>query len=999
MPSSRVTELERLIPGETKEARQLRAQISHAIDDAVRARLSGYGPDANGVAAGPDGDELRAIKNGLATDVDVTARLHRLNARLLASSELAPSLMEVLDATIAVQHADFGTLHLYRATPPGLQLICQRDVPEILLNHIQTIDESSDGLIARALTARSRVVVTDVSRDTNFEAIRPFAAAAGYRAVNATPILNRAGETLGVLTTFFRGPHVPGEHELRITDLYVSPAAEFISLKLAEQALRSSEARLASIFAQAPVGLCELSLEGRFERVNDQLCQLLGRTREDLLKLGVSDVTHPDHLDTSLAAVARLIVTGHPQTLDKRYVRPDRTWVWASSILTRLDDSQGRPQAILVVTIDLTARRQAERRVRESEERLRLAIEAANVFTWEFDVNTRTMKFSRNVAQVVGIPASSVTENDAILLIHPDDRERVLEEFGRAVQSDTVFDREFRVINPSSSQTLWVRTRGQLVWAGDGSPPRMAGVMHNVTDQKTKELNMALLAEVQADLIAASEPNIVLPTIADKIAGHFRVPQLFFTAIDSAAATATVLCEHAVNHADPRATSSIAETISAGILHELIASRTASPQPGDADPLELALDRHIPSGVASHAYAPHISGGRWRFVIVAASLAPREWRRDEIELLGELAARVWARLERARADAELRISEEKFRQVSDSGILSIAFFDRRGVLTDANDAFLRMVEYSREDLRSGRLQWADLTPSDWTPRMQQAMEDFEGMGRIAPYEQEYFKSDRSRFWALFGGARLDEHGHGVAFLLDVTDRRRAEEALRDSEARLRRAIEIPTVGIVFFNLAGFVTDANDAFLQMTGYTSDDVAERRVRWDLMTPPEWRPRSRRAEEEFKSLGQTTPYEKQYIRKNGTRWWALFAATRLSENEGVEYVIDITERKATEEQLRRYKEDLELRVQERTIELDSINGALREEITERQRAESARQEAFAPAGGRRRRGASADFPRAARRSRPASRRADARPEVTRPAGQCGHDLRHRESVAGHH
>ena len=61
--------------------------------------------------------------------------------------------------------------------------------------------------------------------------------------------------------------------------------------------------------------------------------------------------------------------------------------------------------------------------------------------------------------------------------------------------------------------------------------------------------------------------------------------------------------------------------------------------------------------------------------------------------------------------------------------------------------------------------------------------------------------------------------------------------LRESEARLRRAIEIETVGVIFFTLDGRITETNDAFLKMSGYTRDDVEEGRVRWDKMTPPEW------------------------------------------------------------------------------------------------------------------------------------------------------------------
>ncbi|HEX2244219.1 MAG TPA: PAS domain S-box protein, partial [Gammaproteobacteria bacterium] len=140
---------------------------------------------------------------------------------------------------------------------------------------------------------------------------------------------------------------------------------------------------------------------------------------------------------------------------------------------------------------------------------------------------------------------------------------------------------------------------------------------------------------------------------------------------------------------------------------------------------------------------------------------------------------------------------------------------------------------------------------------------------------------------------------------DLTERRQAEEALRASEERFRSALEIDTVGVVFFNLEGRITDANDAFLRMSGYSRSDLELGLVRWDRMTPPEWMPQSLRAVEEFKMMGRTIPYEKEYIRKDGSRWWALFAATRIEADEGVEFIIDISKTKLGEGKLRESEE----------------------------------------------------------------------------------------------
>ncbi|MDQ3751054.1 MAG: PAS domain S-box protein, partial [Acidobacteriota bacterium] len=144
---------------------------------------------------------------------------------------------------------------------------------------------------------------------------------------------------------------------------------------------------------------------------------------------------------------------------------------------------------------------------------------------------------------------------------------------------------------------------------------------------------------------------------------------------------------------------------------------------------------------------------------------------------------------------------------------------------------------------------------------------------------------------------------------DITERKQAQEKLRESEERFRRAIAIETVGVIFFKTDGQITDSNDAFLRMSGYDREDCKRGLLRWDKMTPPEFMPQTLKAVDEFLTLGRTVPYEKQYIRKDGSRWWALFAATRINAEEGVEFIIDITERKQMEERLRESEERLRL------------------------------------------------------------------------------------------
>jgi PAS domain S-box-containing protein len=132
----------------------------------------------------------------------------------------------------------------------------------------------------------------------------------------------------------------------------------------AEQALRTSKDHLAAIFARAAVGLSEIGLDGRFLQVNDELCRILARSRDELLASSIPSVTHPHDLPASIAALATTIETGGPVSLDKRYLRPDGATVWANSSLTLLRDHRGAPRALLAVTVDLSQRRQQEEELR-----------------------------------------------------------------------------------------------------------------------------------------------------------------------------------------------------------------------------------------------------------------------------------------------------------------------------------------------------------------------------------------------------------------------------------------------------------------------------------------------------------------------------------------------------------------------------------------------------------------------------------------------------------
>src|SRR5258706_12764045 len=127
-------------------------------------------------------------------------------------------------------------------------------------------------------------------------------------------------------------------------------------------------------------------------------------------------------------------------------------------------------------------------------------------------------------------------------------------------------------------------------------------------------------------------------------------------------------------------------------------------------------------------------------------------------------------------------------------------------------------------------------------------------------------------------------------------RKRAEEALREREARIRRLVESNIIGVFFWDLTGGISDANDAFLQSVGYSRQDLLSGNVSWASMTPPEDRAADAHAIEELAQSGTCQPFEKEFIRKDGERVAVLIAGATFegSSEQGVSFVLDLTERK---------------------------------------------------------------------------------------------------------
>jgi PAS domain S-box-containing protein len=270
--------------------------------------------------------------------------------------------------------------------------------------------------------------------------------------------------------------------------------------------------------------------------------------------------------------------------------------------------------------------------------------------------------------------------------------------------------------------------------------------------------------------------------------------------------------------------------------------------------------------------------------------------------------------EREKAEAEVRELAKglgaKVRRLVDANIMGIFIWNLEGKIVEASDAFLNMVQYGREDLVSGRMRWTDLTPTEWRDRDARALAELTKVGTAQPYEKEFFRKNGGRIPVLAGGALFEESGHeGVAFVLDLSEQKRAEEASRRSEAYLAEAQRLSHTGSWYWNVGTGEVVWSQEFFAILGLDSEKTkASYPLYLECIHPED---RSRVEETRRAALRDKRDFEAEYrlLLPGGlTKYLHGRGHFQESHSGDVEYigaVIDITERKK-EESERRYSEE---------------------------------------------------------------------------------------------
>ncbi|QXE92004.1 PAS domain-containing sensor histidine kinase [Geomonas subterranea] len=449
--------------------------------------------------------------------------------------------------------------------------------------------------------------------------------------------------------------------------------------------------------------------------------------------------------------------------------RGDGTRGFINVNATPLRDISGAIISGLITFNDITESRGAARALRESEERLKLALDAAEMGSCDMDVASGNGVWSRRHYLVLGYPAPQEQNGPATISmwlerIHTADRDLVLAELDRARKQRDLFCSEHRIVRADDQELVWVNVLGRF-WCDDASC-RFIGVIFDVTGRKAIEEELRRSVQRFRNL-ADSMPQIVWTANPDGRLDYLNAHFENYTGVERGILAQIM--------GDP-------DLLISDCIHPEDRQRTA-----------LAWRHSIDTG-ETYQIEQRITcrddGYRWH---LSRALPQRDEEGRVVKWYGTATDINDLR----ETQEKLRASETRFRWLYESSLVAIFFWNRDGFITDANDAYCELVGYSVEECRGGTLTLAEVTPPEEYAKDRAAMDETITRGISRTYEKVFIKQDtKERVAALTAIARMAESAaEGIGFAVDLTDLKRTEQALKQSETRLKLAIEATGLGI------------------------------------------------------------------------------------------------------------------------------------------------------------------------------------------------------------
>jgi len=622
------------------------------------------------------------------------------------------------------------------------------------------------------------------------------------------------------------------------------------------------EAQLQATLNIIPAYTWYAAPSGALTFVNERCADYLGLPKDHPLRFGIDTgaawdshipLLHPDDQEESRRVWSTCLSTGNAAEISFRARSAEGGYRWFLSRAEPLRAKDGTLLYWIGVNLEIEERKRAEFYLAEGER-------LAHIGSWVFDPAGFFDYWSRELFQIYGLdPAKGAPSlQEYLARVHPQDREFMASLITQMVAEASGCDVTKRIVRPDG-EGRHVRCVGTPV-VENGTLQRIVGTAMDVTEHEllTQEIRRreAYLAEAQRLSHTGSfgwKPESGEIVWSDETYRIFEYDSTLKPTLDS-------------------------------VMQRI--------HPQDRGLAQQVIDRASQTGTDfEHESRVLLADGRVKHVhAIAHAVQNASGDREFIGAVTDI--------------TERKATEDKIRRLVETDILGIFIANVEGEITEANQAFLQMLQYGRQDLVSRRLRWRDLTPAELHERDERGLAEALANGVFQPYEKEFLRKDGSRLPVLIGGALFQGANEGVVFVLDLSEQKRAAEKIREQEMEFRQMLDFTPQPIGVLGTDGSPLYANRASLDYIGMSLDEWRQRSVIGDEVHPDDME-RLIAEMNRASSTGSAFELEVRVRKGDGSFRWFLSRFNPLHDDKGRVkrwYIAstDIEDRKRAEEKL---------------------------------------------------------------------------------------------------
>jgi PAS domain S-box-containing protein len=681
--------------------------------------------------------------------------------------------------------------------------------------------------------------------------------------------------------------------------------------KEAEEKLRQSESRYRLAVKATNDVIWESNLQTKQLYWSENAQIVFGYTPQevDSYETWWDDRVHPDDRERVLSKINDLIEGAGSLWMDEyRFQLKNGSYAYIGDRGYIERDHTGTPLRMIGAMTDITERKQAEDKLRESENRLFMALSGAQMSVWEWDLKTNQIFWSPEFFKITGVNENQFngTFESFTDLIHNDDMERVRNAAEKAMKKQTLFAEEFRIICPDG-EVRWLSNLGQAEYDSTGSYLRLIGTVQDVTQRKQAEIERQALLEIMQGFANTEDLHELLQLIHYSVARVVYANNFFVVLYQPE----TGLFEeiYTVDQYDPPAPpDKLEKSITSYVF------RTGEPllltQVQFDELVQRGETKLVGTDSASWLGVPLKTSGRTIGVMAVQDYeyVNRYTERDK-DFLASIATQVALAIERKQAEEALRESEEHYRAIFE-GVQDAIFVESLdGKILMVNKRACEMFGYSQEEFLTK-------TVKDLVPEGNLILTVDGGTALLSPEPHESLnrRANGETFPIDISGRLQVINGETVLLVVvrDITERKQAEESLRAEREKMQNYLDIAGVMMLALDQEGRVTLINQKGCEILGFSSDEIMGKNWMKTFLSES-IRQEVQEVFQELISGGMQLKsyYENPVLTKHGEERLIAWHNTVVRDSQGriistLSSGEDITERKQAEYEIRRRAEE---------------------------------------------------------------------------------------------